>query len=283
MRQLKITENITVRTGYIEKYMNDMRQCEVLTAADEVRIAELAAAGDAASREKLIKSAARFVVSVAKQYQHRSVELCDLIQVGNCGLIQAAERFDPSRGLKFISFAVWYIRMEILKYVNQDSRLIRLPGQSSSELNKCRAYIDRCYAESGIMLTFPEAASLLGFAVQRVDLANRSTAVTHIDKCSDESENTSLADILLFNNAVEYNNPSRVKETLLRYITEREVDIIIRTYGIGREFCQIDTDIARDLGISREYVYFIRNEALKKLKKKAKTNRKIRNALIDLA
>ncbi len=275
MRQLKITNQITNRdSATIEKYFNEISKVELLTPDEEVDLARRIKQGDQQALEKLVKANLRFVVSVAKQYHHSKVPLNDLINEGNLGLIKAARMFDETKGFKFISYAVWWIRQSIMQALADHSRLVRIPANKIGELsklNQATSVIEQRFEREP---THDELAEYLGISVDDIKSANTaSIRQSSLDAPFEEGEEGTLLDVLRNNDSAAADtlleNVDSLKielRRLLSTLSERESEIICRFFGLGCEYNQSLEDIAEDLGLTRERVRQIKENALKKLR-----------------
>ncbi len=284
MRQLKISKSITNRESQsIEKYLLEIGKEELITAEEEVQLARRIREGDQRALDKLTRANLRFVVSVAKQYQNSALSLNDLINEGNLGLVKAAQKFDETRGFKFISYAVWWIRQSIIQALAEHSRIVRLPLNKVglvSKINKTFSELEQKYQREA---TPEEVAIFLGISVDEVlgaqDLAGRHVSM---DAPFQEGESNSLIDILdnpnaeLADEGVDYRE-SLQKETnrTLSTLTERERDVIKLFFGIGVENAMTLEDIGDTLGITRERIRQIKDKAIIKLRSSSR-NRALR-------
>jgi len=275
MRQLKITKSITNRESQsLEKYLQEIGKVDLLTPEEEVDLAKRIKQGDQIALEKLTKANLRFVVSVAKQYQNQGLSLSDLINEGNLGLIKAAQRFDETRGFKFISYAVWWIRQSILQALAEQSRIVRLPLNKVGSLNK----INKAFSE--LEQTFErepspeELAELLEISTDEVE-TTLGVAARHVsmDAPFVEGEDNSLLDVLENNTMpgtdshLEYADSLRREiERSLGTLTERQADVIKLYFGIGVEHPMSLEDIGDKLGLTRERVRQIKDKAINKLR-----------------
>lgn len=278
MRQLKITNTITNRdSATLEKYFNEVSKVDLLTADDEIHLAQRIRAGDQLALDKLVKANLRFVVSVAKQYHHSKMPLNDLINEGNLGLIKAAKMFDETKGFKFISYAVWWIRQSIMQSLDNHSRLVRIPGNkinSLTKINRAEATIEQQFERQP---TEEELADFMGVEVSEIKTANTAAIKqSSLDAPFSEGEDNSLLDILNDQDASAVddslvNQGSLFTELtrLLSLLSERERDIISMHFGIGKEYSQSLEDIADSLGLTRERVRQIKEKALRKLRSTA--------------
>jgi len=275
MRQLKITKSITNRESQsLEKYLQEIGKVDLLTAEEEVSLAKKIKEGDKAALERLTKANLRFVVSVAKQYQNQGLSLSDLINEGNLGLIKAAQRFDETRGFKFISYAVWWIRQSILQALAEQSRIVRLPLNKVGSLNK----INRAFAELEQEFerepSTEEIAKLLEITVDEIE-TTLGVAARHVsmDAPFVEGEDNSLLDVLENDNTpgtdkgLEYNESLRGEiERSLNTLTARQSSVIKLYFGIGIEHPLSLEDIGDQFGLTRERVRQIKDKAINKLR-----------------
>jgi len=259
MRQLKITKSITNReSASLDKYLQEIGKEELITVEEEVELAQRIKKGDQAALEKLTRANLRFVVSVAKQYQNQGLSLPDLINEGNLGLIKAAEKFDETRGFKFISYAVWWIRQSILQALAEQSRIVRLPLNQVGSLNKINK------AE--------ELAKSLELSPDKVsDTLRVSGRHVSVDAPFVDSEDNSLLDILVNNDSPNADR-TLIQESLAREIhralatlTEREADIIRLFFGIGCQEMTLE-EIGERFGLTRERVRQIKEKAIRRLR-----------------
>ena len=274
MKQLKITKSITNRdAGTLEKYLQDIAKESLITAEEEVELAQRIKAGDQQALDRLVRANLRFVVSVAKQYQNQGLSLQDLINEGNVGLIKAAQRFDETRGFKFISYAVWWIRQSILQAVAEQARIIRLPLNqvgAVSKLKKTAAMLEQEYhrkpstEELAKELDLPESKvqSLMGLNMHQIST----------DAPLDDDDEGNFLDVYVdqdstaTDEAVENESDNNAIKRSLSALNDKERQVINMYYGIGvsREY-SLD-EIALTMGISRERTRQIRDRALKRLK-----------------
>jgi RNA polymerase primary sigma factor len=274
MRQLKITKQVTNReTASLDKYLQEIGKVELITADEEVELAQRIRAGDQRALEKLTKSNLRFVVSVAKQYQNQGLTLPDLINEGNLGLIKAARRFDETRGFKFISYAVWWIRQSILQALAEQSRIVRLPLNkigSINKINKMYAFLEQ---ENEREPSPEEIAIRLDMSVNEVkeSLKNAGRHVS-MDAPLVEGEDSNLYDVL---RSGESPNPDRalVQESLrieieraLETLTPREADVVRLYFGLGEFQPMTLEEIGETFDLTRERVRQIKEKAIRRLK-----------------
>ncbi len=275
MRQLKITKSITNRESQsLEKYLQEIGKVDLLTPEEEVDLAQRIKQGDQLALEKLTKANLRFVVSVAKQYQNQGLSLSDLINEGNLGLIKAAQRFDETRGFKFISYAVWWIRQSILQALAEQSRIVRLPLNkvgSLNKINKAFSELEQAYEREP---SSEELAALLEIPTEEVE-TTLGVAARHVsmDAPFVEGEDNSLLDVLEnfgtpgTDSALEYKESLRREiERSLSTLTERQCNVIKLYFGIGVEHPMSLEDIGERFGLTRERVRQIKDKAINKLR-----------------
>jgi len=274
MRQLKITQSITNRDSKtLEKYFNEISHEELLTPEQEVELAQRIRAGDKVALNKLVKSNLRFVVSVAKQYQHTNIPLNDLINEGNLGLVKAATRFDETKGFKFISYAVWWIRQSIIQALAEQSRFIRLPSNkiaSLSKINKASSSLEQQFEREP---TDSELAELLGMSVGDVkNVVRSSSKKLSVDSPLTEDDGSSLLDILENKDANDVEKKLVIEdslkaeiERLFSILTEKEQEVIKLFFGIDYDTSKSLGEIGEILGLTRERVRQIKDRSLNKL------------------
>ena len=282
MRQLKITKQVTNReTASLDKYLQEIGKVDLITAEEEVELAQRIKAGDEIALEKLTKANLRFVVSVAKQYQNQGLTLPDLINEGNLGLIKAAKKFDETKGFKFISYAVWWIRQSIMQALAEQSRIVRLPMNKSGAINQIR----RAYAELEQKYerepTEEEIAKSLDMKTSEV----RSTLGAEVKQMSmdapfGEDDSGSLLDVLENDSegptdtGLVFNHSLKI-ETMraLSTLTPRERDVVLMSFGIGFDNPYTLEEIGDVMGLTRERVRQIREKALQILREPGKNRR----------
>ncbi len=275
MRQLKITKSITNRESQsLEKYLQEIGKVDLLTPEEEVDLAKKIKEDDQEALEKLTKANLRFVVSVAKQYQNQGLSLSDLINEGNLGLIKAAQRFDETRGFKFISYAVWWIRQSILQALAEQSRIVRLPLNKVGSLNKINRAFSELEQEYEREPSSDELADLLEITSDEVE-TTLGVAARHVsmDAPFVDGEDNSLLDVLENNGTpgtdtkLEYAESLRREiERSLNTLTERQCDVIKLYFGIGIEHPMSLEDIGDRFGLTRERVRQIKDKAINKLR-----------------
>ncbi|GET33398.1 RNA polymerase sigma factor RpoD [Prolixibacter bellariivorans] len=273
MRQLKITKSITNReSASLDKYLQEIGKEELITVEEEVELAQRIKKGDQAALEKLTRANLRFVVSVAKQYQNQGLSLPDLINEGNLGLIKAAEKFDETRGFKFISYAVWWIRQSILQALAEQSRIVRLPLNQVGSLNKINKAFSKFEQEHQRKPSPEELAKELDLPADKVaDTLRVSGRHVSVDAPFVDGEDNSLLDVLVNNDSPNADR-SLIDESLAREIdralatlTEREADIIRMFFGIGCQEMTLE-EIGERFGLTRERVRQIKEKAIRRLR-----------------
>jgi RNA polymerase primary sigma factor len=274
MRQLKISKSITNReTASLDKYLQDIGREELITAEEEVELARRIKSGDEKALDKLVKANLRFVVSVAKQYQNQGLSLPDLINEGNLGLIKAAQRFDETRGFKFISYAVWWIRQSILQALAEQSRLVRLPLNQVGSLNKIKKATSRLEQEYERPPSVEEIARKLDIPEHKLDKALRiTTRYVSMDAPIAEDEDTKFLDVFVSEDTPRTDN-NLMRESLnkeiqrsLSTLTEKERDVINLYYGIGMNHGLTLDEIGAKFNLTRERVRQIKEKAIRRLK-----------------
>jgi len=273
MRQLKITKSITNReSASLDKYLQEIGKEELITVEEEVELAQRIKRGDQTALEKLTRANLRFVVSVAKQYQNQGLSLPDLINEGNLGLIKAAGKFDETRGFKFISYAVWWIRQSILQALAEQSRIVRLPLNQVGSLNKINKAYSKFEQENERKPSPEELADSLELPADKVsDTLRVSGRHISVDAPFVEGEDNNLLDVLV-NNDSPNADKNLIKESLAREIeralstlTERENDIIRMFFGIGCQEMTLE-EIGERFGLTRERVRQIKEKAIRRLR-----------------
>ena len=274
MRQLKITKQVTNReTASLDKYLQEIGKVDLITADDEVELAQKIRAGDDRALDKLVKANLRFVVSVAKQYQNQGLTLPDLINEGNLGLIKAAQRFDETRGFKFISYAVWWIRQSILQALAEQSRIVRLPLNKIGSINKINKMYASLEQEHERAPSASEIASHLEMSEDDVKESMKN-AGRHVsmDAPLVEGEDSNLYDVIrsgespipdkdLLNESLR-TEISRALATL----TPREADVVLLYFGLGDEHPMTLEEIGEQFDLTRERVRQIKEKAIRRLK-----------------
>ena len=274
MRQLKITKQVTNReTASLDKYLQEIGKVDLITADEEVELAQRIKAGDQIALEKLTKANLRFVVSVAKQYQNQGLTLPDLINEGNLGLIKAEQRFDETRGFKFISYAVWWIRQSILQALAEQSRIVRLPLNkigSINKINKTYAFLEQSHERPP---SAEEIAKELDMTINDVkESMKNSGRHVSMDAPLVEGEDSNLYDVL---RSGESPNPDKelLHESLrteieraLETLTPREADVIRLYFGLGNQHPMTLEEIGETFDLTRERVRQIKEKAIRRLK-----------------
>ena len=265
MRQLKITKSITSRdSASLDKYLQEIGREGLLTVDEEVELTQRIKKGDRRALDKLVRANLRFVVSVAKQYQNQGLSLPDLINEGNVGLIKAAEKFDETRGFKFISYAVWWIRQTILQALAEQSRIVRLPLNQVSAVNKITKAMTKFEQEHERKPSADELAELVNELPEKInDSLRASGRHVSVDAPFVEGEENSLLDVMT-NPDSPMADKSLVNESLATEI-EREKDIVEMSFGINHQEMTLE-EIGERFGLTRERVRQIREKAIRKLR-----------------
>jgi len=285
MRQLKITKSITNRESEaLEKYLSEIGKEELVSAEEEVELAQRIRKGDKKALERLTKANLRFVVSVAKQYQNQGLSLPDLINEGNVGLIKAAEKYDETRGFKFISYAVWWIRQSILQAIAEQSRIVRLPLNQLGSMSKINRMLTKFEQENERRPSADEISEAIDIPEDKVDEAiNVSGRQVSVDAPFVDGEDNSLLDVLVNSDApmadsqlVLESLQSEIKDAL-KMLTLRERNIVTAFYGIGQPEMTLE-EIGTKFGLTRERVRQIKEKAIRRLR--ANTKNKILKAYL---
>ena len=278
MRQLKITKSITNReSASLDKYLQEIGREDLITVEEEVELAQRIRKGDRVALEKLTRANLRFVVSVAKQYQNQGLSLPDLINEGNLGLIKAAEKFDETRGFKFISYAVWWIRQSILQALAEQSRIVRLPLNQVGSLNKISKAFSKFEQENERKPSPEELADELDIPVDKIsDTLKVSGRHISVDAPFVEGEDNSLLDVLI-NDDSPMADRSLVNESLAKEIdralstlTDREKEIIQMFFGIETQEMTLE-EIGDKFGLTRERVRQIKEKAIRRLRQNSRS------------
>ena len=273
MRQLKITKSITNReSASLDKYLQEIGREELVTPEEEVELAQRIRKGDPIALEKLTRANLRFVVSVAKQYQNQGLSLPDLINEGNLGLIKAAEKFDETRGFKFISYAVWWIRQSILQALAEQSRIVRLPLNQVGSLNKINKALSKFEQENERQPSNEELSEMIDVPKDKIsDTLRVSGRHVSVDAPFVEGEDNSLLDVLP-NDDSPMADKGLVNESLnteieraLSTLTDREREIVKSFFGIGCQEMTLE-EIGERFGLTRERVRQIKEKAIRRLK-----------------
>lgn len=277
MRQLKITKSITNReSASLDKYLQEIGREDLISVDEEVKLAQRIRKGDRAALEKLTRANLRFVVSVAKQYQNQGLSLPDLINEGNLGLIKAAEKFDETRGFKFISYAVWWIRQSILQALAEQSRIVRLPLNQVGSLNKINKAFSRFEQENERRPSAEELAEELDLPIDKIsDTIKISGRHISVDAPFVEGEDNSLLDVLV-NDDSPIADSTLINESLskeidrtLNLLQEREREIVKMFFGIGCQEMTLE-EIGDQFGLTRERVRQIKEKAIRRLRQNSK-------------
>jgi len=280
MRQLKITKSITNRESEsLEKYLQEIGREEMISVEEEVELAQRIKKGDHKALERLTRANLRFVVSVAKQYQNQGLSLSDLINEGNLGLIKAAEKFDETRGFKFISYAVWWIRQSILQAIAEQSRIVRLPLNQVSSVNKINRMLSKFEQENERRPSVEEISLVINLPEDKVDEAiNANTRHVSVDAPFSEGDEGSLLDVLV-NESSPMADRQLVAESLrdeiksaLRMLNDRERNVIEAFFGINGPELTLE-EIGEKYGLTRERVRQIKEKAIRRLREGTKNKR----------
>ncbi len=274
MRQLKITKTITNRdSATVDKYLTEISRLDMATPEEEVMLAKKIREGDHLALERLVTANLRFVVSVAKQYQNQGLTLSDLINEGNLGLVKAASRFDETRGFKFISYAVWWIRQSIVQAIAVNARMVRLPLNKVNAINKIKRAGAKLEQQFEREPSMEEIAEILEMRVEEVKVTWDASA-KHIstDTFISGTEDMTLMDILENKDSVKPDNrlmaaslSTEIKRALVN-IPQRESDTIILFYGIGLEHPLTMEEIAKHQGVTKERVRQLKEKAIRRLR-----------------
>ena len=279
MRQLKITKSITNRESEaLEKYLQEISKEELISVEEEVELAQRIKHGDRKAIERLTRANLRFVVSVAKQYQNQGLSLTDLINEGNVGLLKAAEKFDETRGFKFISYAVWWIRQSIMQALAEQSRIVRLPLNQVGWVNKINRAMNKFEQENERRPSVEELSDNVDLPIEKIDEA-MSVNPRHVsvDAPFSESDDRSLLDVLVNDDAPTADRKlvaESLKEEVsqaLKSLSEREREIVKAFFGIGQPEMTLD-EIGMKFGLTRERVRQIKEKALRRLRSNTKRN-----------
>jgi RNA polymerase primary sigma factor len=273
MRQLKITQSITNRESQsLDKYLHEIGKVDLITAEEEVILAQKIREGDQAALERLTKTNLRFVVSVAKQYQNQGLTLGDLINEGNLGLIKAAKRFDETKGFKFISYAVWWIRQSILQAIAEQSRIVRLPLNQVGSLSKISKAFSKLEQEYEREPSPEELADILETTVDKIsDTLSNSGRHVSMDAPFVQGEENTLLDVLENHepntdfNLINESLSEEIKRSLST-LTEREREIVILFFGLGGSSPLSLEEIGEKFNLTRERVRQIKDKALQRLR-----------------
>ena len=283
MRQFKINKSITPRSEEsLDKYLTEISRIPMISTDEEVALAQAIHGGGkkgAAAKDKLVKANLRFVVSVAKQYQNQGVPFIDLISEGNIGLITAAEKFDETRGFKFISYAIWWIRQSILQSIADYSNIVRRPQSQIAISNKIKNATNVFLQKYQRYPSAEELCDIISIEIEKIEKAIQTEAhVSSIDAPITEGEESTMADML--SSSAEYATDRKVNydsmcsdlmQVLCSVLNDREMTIVIQSFGIGCQERTLD-DIGYDMGLSRERVRQIRERGIDKMRKSSKSS-----------
>ena len=277
MRQLKITKSITNRESEsLDKYLQEIGHEELISIDEEVELAQRIRKGDRRALERLTRANLRFVVSVAKQYQNQGLSLPDLINEGNVGLIKAAEKFDETRGFKFISYAVWWIRQSILQAIAEQSRIVRLPLNQVGSVNKIARILSKFEQENERRPSVEEISERIDLPPEKIDVAmNASGKHVSVDAPFADGEDNSLLDVMVNDNSPAADRELVVESlreeirSALKILNHRERSIIEAYYGLGTPELTLE-EIGVKFGLTRERVRQIREKAIKRLRENSR-------------
>jgi RNA polymerase primary sigma factor len=280
MRQLKISKQVTNReTASLDKYLQEIGKVDLITADEEVSLAQRIRQGDRAALEKLTKANLRFVVSVSKQYQNQGLSLPDLINEGNLGLIKAANRFDETRGFKFISYAVWWIRQSILQALAEQSRIVRLPLNKIGAINKINKAYARLEQEFEREPNYEEIAILLEISETEVkDSIRNSGRHVSMDAPLMQDEDNNMYDVLRSDDiptpesGLIYESLRKEVERAISTLTPRESDVIRFYFGLNGSYPMTLEEIGEKFDLTRERVRQIKEKAIRRLKNTSRSN-----------
>lgn len=278
MRQLKISKSITNReSASLEKYLQEIGRQDLLTVDEEVELAQQIRKGDRKALERLTKANLRFVVSVAKQYQNKGLSLPDLINEGNLGLIKAAEKFDETRGFKFISYAVWWIRQSILQAIAEQSRIVRLPLNQVGSVNRIARELNKFEQENERRPSVEEMADRIDLPEEKIaDAMKMNTHHVSMDAPFAEGDDNSLLDILPNNDSPATDNELDMESLraeisrALDILNDREKKVIKAFFGIGTSEMTLE-EIGDKYNLTRERVRQIKEKAIRRLRHNTKS------------
>ena len=273
MRQLKITKSITNReSASLEKYLQEIGKENMISSDEEVELAQRIRKGDKKALEKLTKANLRFVVSVAKQYQNQGLDLPDLINEGNLGLMKAAEKFDETRGFKFISYAVWWIRQAILQAIAEQSRIVRLPLNQVGSVNRINRELNRFEQENERKPSVEELSEKIDMPIEKIDeTINVNGRHISVDAPFSESDDGSLLDVLPNDNSPMADKGLQMEslrseiKSALRTLSDRERKVVEAFFGIDQPEMTLE-EIGTRFGLTRERVRQIKEKAIRRLR-----------------
>lgn len=278
MRQLKITKQVTNRdTRSLEKYFQEISKIDLITTDEEVELAQRIKKGDRRALDKLVKANLRFVVSVAKQYQNQGLKLSDLINEGNLGLVKAAKRFDETRGFKFISYAVWWIRQAILQALAEQSRIVRLPLNKIGSISKINKAYARLEQQQEREPNYEEIAKELDMSITNVENCMKSSGRSiSMDAPLKEQDDFSLYNVLEAKESVKPDS-NMINQSLkheinraLNSLTHKESIVLQMYYGINRKTSSSLSEIGETINLSRERVRQVKQKALRRLQSQSR-------------
>lgn len=282
MQQLKIMQSVTARTMTVDNYLRDISSKPMVSPEEETELAERIQNGDEEAFRRLVEANLRFVVSVAKQYQNSGLDLCDLINEGNLGLMKAARRFDPTRGFKFISFAVWWIRQSILQAISDQGRMVRLPLNQVGIINRINRKKASFLQENEREPSDAELAELMDITPDKISEAlSHSSPHLSFDKPFGEDEDGTLLDVLPDTDSTPADDPLSKEslrtdlETVLLVLNKRERDIVRMAYGLGCQEMTLE-EIGSRFYLTRERVRQVKEKAIRKM-----SSPKVRQRLVQ--
>ena len=280
MRQLKITKQVTNReTASLDKYLQEIGRVDLITAEEEVELAKRIKEGDHPALERLVKANLRFVVSVSKQYQNQGLTLPDLINEGNLGLIKAAQRFDETRGFKFISYAVWWIRQSILQALAEQSRIVRLPLNKIGSINKINRAFSDLEQKYGRPPTPEEIAESLDITIEEVkqSIKNNGRHLSMDAPLKDSEDSNNMYEVMSSDSSPKpdkqlMNESLEEIERSLSTLTPREADVIRLYFGLSGKHPMTLEEIGEKFDLTRERVRQIKEKSIRRLKHTSKVN-----------
>jgi RNA polymerase primary sigma factor len=275
MRNFKISNRVTPKSPTLDKYLSDISKKSLITAEEEVRLVRLVKQGDTAALKELVEANLRFVVSVAKQYQYNGLELPDLINEGNIGLIKATGRFDETRGFKFLSYAVWWVRQQILEGIAKNARIVSLPEDSAQDKKTIEKRSDSFEQENGRAPNLDEIVELTGMTRRRISVSLSNKSHISMDAPFPARENangeTTMLDMMqsshLSDEETHMRDLRKEVERILTIVTNQEMTILTLSYGLNGMEEYNNQEIGEKLGISGEAVRQIKNRAIRRIRK----------------
>lgn len=271
MKQLKITQSVTERTRTVDEYLRDINRYPMVTEEEEAELAVRIREGDLSARQELVQANLRFVVSVAKQYQGRGLELSDLINEGNIGLMKAAERFDPTRGFKFISYGVWWIRQSILQGLAEQGRMVRLPMNQQGVINQIYRTRDAFFQNNGRESSDSELAEFMDITPEKIgETVSMSCGHISFDAPFGEDREGTLLDVVPDNSSPQADDNLGIESLrsdlndVMTVLSDRERQILTLAYGLGCQEMTLE-EIGLKFNLTRERVRQVKEKAVRKL------------------